>query len=474
MDGQDGTRDVPNPTGPSRLRPAVLAVLALLGAAGGSILLLSTNRPEGRARPDGSQAMQQAQQEKQFVSELTAAIQELLPGKTFDFNEAEFSVRVGDNTTLHLTNVFRSWQGLGAPERRKLIENAIGAPHSTATAVPSSFSEAAPRLMPKIRDLATRGIAALGAELQNAKAAMVVERPLGEHLRIIVVYDGGTYFADVTEENLAKWGRKAEETIATAIANFKASNRDARFHRIMAGVYVADAHDNFDSSRLLLDDAIGLLELRGRPLAFPVHRDFLAITGDEDPDGIKKVAEMMEEERTNPYPISVIPLRFESGHWSTFRLLLTTAAGRTLESYRVREYEQIYEEQKGLLEKLAEPRHDDAYVASFDVIEDNERGFLDSYSTWGDGLPTLLPITGQIGFVSDPTSAKHGLLRKMFSKKKPWVAMARFEDALRVAGHRMKKIEGDPPRYRVESFPTAEEFKAMGAVEVRGKASPKE
>jgi hypothetical protein len=429
-----------------------------------SFVLVSCTRETGKPTEPTRETrteMSESDQKKQFVSELTAALQHHAPGRTFDYVDSEFVIRFGDRTPMNLANIFSSWQTTKDPEqKRQLILNAASLPKTMGTAIPEKFDDARPRLLPKVRDLPTKGIAALGAELRGSKAAVSVERSLGDQLRITVVYDGDGYMADVLDYYLPKWQLSADDVFAAAILNLKAQ-RDS-FKNVSPGVYLAAKNDNYDSSRILLAEEIEKFQLKGKPLAFAVNRDFLLITGHEDLHGQQKALELVQGEFEKPYPISVVPLLFDSGRWQTHRLPLDTEVGRAFENLRVQEQAVVYRDQQELLEKLSEARRDDVFVATLNVIDDKERGGFDSYCAWSDGVVSLLPEAGRIAFVSSPATEQN-FIQKIFAKKKPWMAEARFEDALKVLGHRMKKLDTVPVRYRVESFPTPDEFNAMGA-----------
>lgn len=257
--------------------------------------------------------MQQEEHRKRFVSELTTAIRRSSPDAKIDVDDAEFSIRIGDRPPVNLVNIFGTWRDLNTRERETLIASVIGAPRTMAEAIPESFAEARLQLMPKIRNMATKGMAELVAEQEGRIASRPAERPLGDYHRLMVVFDGNDFMADVSEDILGKWGRSTEEVIKVAIDNFEKRNSRQPFLQVEPGVYMATRRDNYDSSRFLLDGAVMRLGLRGQPLAFPVNRDFLAITGDEDFAGIRRIAEMIDEERNKPYPISTVPLRRESG-----------------------------------------------------------------------------------------------------------------------------------------------------------------
>ncbi len=401
----------------------------------------------------------------QFVSEVLATLQLLSPGRAFDFNGVDFSVRFGDGTAVQLGNLFQAWLASGPSQRQLLLRNIADVARANEAPVPERFADVADRLFPRLRDLASQSLAGLALELEGKQMATSVEKRLGNHLRVGVVYDGDGFIADVTSDHLDRWECSPDQLFDIAAANLR-RYAQTTFRSPSPGVFVASGRDPYEAARCVLPE-ISQLPVRGKPLAFAVHRELLIVTGDEDRDALRFVGELIESEWQRPYGISVVPLRFARGEWRTHRLAGSAEAIRRLQNLSVTESANLYQQQAGVLERLTQSRGEATFVAPFKVVEEEGDGALDSYCTWSEGMTSLLPETGRIGFVRPPDVATaRTALGKLLARKKAWAAMARFEDVVRVVGHRMQRVEMYPVRYRVDSFPSKRELAEMGAVEI--------
>jgi hypothetical protein len=126
------------------------------------------------------------------------------------------------------------------------------------------------------------------------------------------------------------------------------------------------------------------------------------------------------------------------------------------ERVRTKEFAQIYEQQKKLLEKLLEKDDLDIFVASFLIHEDQESGRLRSACSWTRDVVALLPGTDLVCFV-DPLRPRGEELVGCF----PW------DQVERCCGHLLKRADHRPRRFHVESFPSEEHFREMASARVQ-------
>ena len=107
---------------------------------------------------------------------------------------------------------------------------------------------------------------------------------------------------------------------------------------------------------------------------------------------------------------------------------------------------QDYAEQKELLDKLHEMSGKDIFVPSFSVMQHKQTGQRINYCLWTAGAISLLPRTERVVFGGED--------------REP--VMAPWEKVVEVVGHLMTPMGMYPERFRVETFPSAEELAAMG------------
>lgn len=104
-----------------------------------------------------------------------------------------------------------------------------------------------------------------------------------------------------------------------------------------------------------------------------------------------------------------------------------------------------------MLDAIHEKEQLDIYVGSFSAFESKETGKLRSYCVCTRGVLSLLPRTDLIGFCDVNLPEGQQLL-----------GLFNWERVKAVCGHLLKKTEDILPRYRVEQFPTEEDFQALG------------
>ena len=92
---------------------------------------------------------------------------------------------------------------------------------------------------------------------------------------------------------------------------------------------------------------------------------------------------------------------------------------------------------------------DAGYVSQYAI--DTEKGSPEgsrSRCAWSEGVPTLLPTTDRSAFVHDPSGT-------------PTVILVPWADAAPIIGHHFKPAAEQPPRTRMDTFPTAAELSAL-------------
>jgi len=113
---------------------------------------------------------------------------------------------------------------------------------------------------------------------------------------------------------------------------------------------------------------------------------------------------------------------------------------------------QSYAGQKSLLDDLNQRHGADVFVASATVVEKD--GLLRSYSTWTEGVDTLLPRTELLVFI------------KLHEGQLEQSLMLAWDVAADLASHLMEATDFSPVRYRVRSFPDAALWSRLQAAQV--------
>ncbi len=352
--------------------------------------------------------------------------------------------------SMFLENMYLS--SVGSPERRDAtIANAVSLLSVADFALPGDFAVAREHLLPRVRDVASRGIGALGSELRlDAGVSPVVERPFAGHLREVLVYDMESSVTDVTVEAAAKWNVSESELFLLARRNL-ASRSSAFVAR--DGMFVAEQGDTYDAARVLLvEEQPFRSKLRGRPVAFLPNRTTLLVMGEDDVDAITRASDASLEAEGG-YPISVQPVVATDGGWVTWRPTRPALAAR-IAGLRRAELQATYGEQKALLDALHARHGVDISVAN--LLEKDQR----TLATWSEGVHSWLPEADDVAFSSETAQG-------------PLVRTASFETALKVMGGSMRRLPDlEPPRWEVTTFPSERQFRAMRVKVLKRKGSP--
>jgi hypothetical protein len=156
-------------------------------------------------------------------------------------------------------------------------------------------------------------------ELQGAKLTAGQQRTLSEALGDATGIGIGVDSADsimlATDKQLASWKLAFVEAKTIAIANLRAM--DIGFDKVAPGVWASTAHDNYDSSRLLLVDEITALGLSPPVVAMIPNRDSLFLASGKDAAALLAMADLAEpaaRPRQARQPLSAAESRRRTEH----------------------------------------------------------------------------------------------------------------------------------------------------------------
>jgi hypothetical protein len=115
-----------------------------------------------------------------------------------------------------------------------------------------------------------------------------------------------------------------------------------------------------------------------------------------------------------------------------------------------------YQEQKTALKKYYDRSGDNVFVATFSLYSAPwDRQAVVSGAAWTEGIVSILPRTDMITFVRAPPGPDAESL------------LVRWADVKRICAHLLRKIDEDPDRYRVETFPTGDTWQQLKSVEIQ-------
>ena len=378
-----------------------------------------------------------------FVRAADETLRHLGVTGSIDYDDDLFAFRMEGDRTVMLGNLFGRWQSLAAREADEYLTTALHGLLAEADQ-PKSLAEARDRLFPGVRDRATIESARWMAELSGSTPVGIPHRFVGTSILAVLVVDSPSTMMMVNDQHIEDWDADFDEAFAIAVANLQDSTEVARWGQVGGSVYASLWNDDYDASRLLLDATIDPLELVGDPVAFVPHRNRLIVTGADDAQGLSIAMELTERELDQPSQISAVPLVRRNGTWADFELPDDHPAAPALRRLRAADRSLAYGSTTPLIQSVV---GDGTYVANSILAEKDD--VIVSSATWVDGGPSIIPEVDQILFFKD--------------QETNW--MVAWHDVVAHVGDLMQPTDFYPTRFRVESFPTADQLAAMPLVE---------
>ncbi|HLM46092.1 MAG TPA: hypothetical protein VK458_19635 [Myxococcaceae bacterium] len=432
-----------------------LALVGTLGLGGCAAPLRASTR---EARAAEAQLAEHAEGQEQASPEQEQAERDAFARRAMDALRASgetrpihyeadgFLLRLGDKdaSTVFLANFFDEYLS-GPPEQRDEVLARLARVRDLPD-MPETLAEARPNLLPVVRSRTFFEQLPLVMKSEPGKPAPITWKPLGGFLGVGLAFDGPDTLRYLGPNELARWGVSFEQALGIAMGNLRPRSTEP-LEQLAPGTCKAPWEDSYAASRMLLDEVVRRCKVRGEPVVVVPHRDLLLITGSEDEDGLRQVAEKSLRALMAPRALDGRAMCLTAKGWVPFmpeRLSNAWGGLRKLELFtRARDYD----EQTQRLEKLYEERGEDVFVAAFTPYQD-EHGRSLSYAVWLKGVDTLLPRT-EVIFFMDPA----------LGEEAPPVAIGRWDEVAKEAGGLLLPVEGlYPERYRVKGFPSEEQL----------------
>ena len=424
------------------------------------------------------------------------------------YNVEKFSI-TGNRTpcTLNLHNLHADYRRAFEEAKEELLNTSLDF-FCNPPEMPKSFPDAADKLYPVIINRWIEDIQSLEISEVDERD---VTRPLTDNLAVALVCDYPTATVFVTQQSLSDWnvdeniafcsamanlqklfqqrvmrGQRtslsdfaaergvAEEDVVAALHPFEgALNRpvpqsedvesfmvgltweDMGFGKTaqVDGLYVSVGDDWYSGARILIPEWIRMLPVDGDHVVMVTKQDFLFVTGSENEEGLRVMAEAIRDGGSVSHPVSNIPIRLTDDGWETY---LPPSDHPTHEIFKVlhhREMGGIYARQQEALWSI-----DSAFVSSYTAVKYQGMENCESYAVWTRGIEQILPRTDYIAFMSFDRE------KERVTTDAPPVPWA---DVQEIVGHLTEETDYSPPRYRTRSFPSDEELQRLNAAEER-------
>lgn len=361
--------------------------------------------------------------------------------EVYDIDEE--SVAVG-NTVITLTNLRAKWHQLEDNERVGWLTAAVQALLSPPE-LPDrleTVEHLRPGLRPRAMLESTRlAGASAGAEGFTASTRPTIPFvPLGGEIVIVLLWDGPVTMSMVNQAQLNQWGARFEELLPIAINNLRDTD-DAGWTAVENRVWSSLNDDDYAGARLLIPGYLDQTGLAGELVVAHPNRDLLIICAADDAEGIQTLCGLALDDLAAPSPISFRPIVGSPGNW---RLLKLPESHPAYQEWKRLNYVDLKLSYDSVQEPLQHFLQGELVVAGASIIHDPD-GSSQSYCTWTEGVPSLLPRTDNVDLVSR-TGA---------------VLTVEWESLHEQVRTMMEPTEHYPEMWRVVSFPSDQDLQRL-------------
>ncbi len=350
-----------------------------------------------------------------------------------------------------LNHAFNEFNAAPAHEQDKVLARRLWSLLDKGVAPPKE--EVLKSVLPRLREptyhaVLERQLAAQVDDLAERELLKVPHRSLNDELEVNAVFDLPTSAMDVTASRLQHWEMTLAELEAVALANLRAKSKEP-FREVSSGMWAAPWGDGHDAARLMLDELIVGLKVKGEQIAMVPAATVLMIAGSEDDSALAMMAEVAKDAVQDPRSISGVAFKRTPEGWRAWLPPKTCAAYDKLYFLALQSHANGYTQQKELLDAWYEYTGEKQFVARFSAFR-TDAGEIYTCTPWTEGVDGLLPRTDRIDFVR--------LLNEAEGATEAKVWPAKFDVALEVVGRLMKRTEDRPERWKTTGFPSDAEL----------------
>ncbi|MBO0728194.1 MAG: hypothetical protein J2P57_02975 [Acidimicrobiaceae bacterium] len=367
-----------------------------------------------------------------FAREMARLVREITGVKPQIRPDFSLSI-VSRDVTMNLENIFAECARREPAERLELMRRAIRGVFDHPPK-PTTWAEAAPRLMPAVRATSVAALAGRDG---------AIRRQLVPFVQLMCAIDFPDSMTFATESDLKTWGVSQTEAEQAAGANLVANAIDLA---VVGPVATILGPDGYCTSWLATPATLWPMvsKLFGHDsVIIPVSRDHVKIVDTSDPKVIcRQLTDALAAFPEEPRQVSPVPYLIREDHIETWdpppdhpAVPLIQHAERLLALVE-------YERQKDVLQGLSDKTGEDVFVGGY-VLMERPDGSVWSWTGWSSRVTNgLMPQADYICAGTDEQAAD------MFFV--PW------KSAMAIAGEYLVREPGyDPPRWRYRGWPDA-------------------
>lgn len=303
-----------------------------------------------------------------------------------------------------------------------------------------------PRLRVLLKDSSYPDYIALvnSLDLPDGKQSPLVFERLTGNIIACCIEEGVHSLRFVTESDLVGWG--VNSTTALADAKENVCRLPYQISDPTPTRYVLN-DDSFIASRFVNPRMFDEIAIKGELVAVIPDRDTFFVADSADLQTVACLALLAKQQlEDGERVITAQPFVLREGNWQVYEPpeAIRSVFSNVALQFRASNWADF----KSALEKELMHRGHDIFVASLTVREEPGIEIHHSMAVWSKGVDTILPVVDRVYFHDDDLDATR---------------VAVWANVAQVMSTAMRREAGLPERYRVRSFPNAEQFVAMGA-----------
>lgn len=341
-------------------------------------------------------------------------------------------------------------------EVNAIIETATSSVLELGDQVPDTYEEARDNLYPHIQDPYTTA----QSELQLGHGGPDIHTPffhVAGTFAVVMAYDLPKFRVILSSDTTDRWDVDFEQVLSEAVHRlYEISHTEYGMYEDQEHVYYSTWHDGYDASRILVPELWQSLEVNGDHVIFVPNSDLLIITGSNDLEGLRMGLGELQAAAEKRRPLPPIPLVYIDNEVQRFILSKDHELYWDFARLENMHFNQIYSDQKELLERTFESLTNEYFVAKYVLLEDPEGKTFSASTLTDDGVATLLPETDYIYFVRVTGEGEDdGEI----------LAIGSLARVVEIAGDIFEETSFYPPRFKAVKFPTEEQLAKIGMEE---------
>ncbi len=371
-------------------------------------------------------------------------------GWTVDFVNFAVSREIESGPqVLHLTRLYHDYLSRESPTNFQMLTKHIDA-LLTSRPLEQGDARMISGLLPCLRTYIT--FQQMNESYHFEPSEEFVYFPYADVLGVGLVIDKGETQQHLRHPDLEKLNLTVEEAVEISVNNLEKLSTGSTFRIVQPGFYTSPWKDLYDGARLMLTDLFSNLEVKGEIVALSPAPDALFVTGSQDAQGLELLVELGHSMMDgNPNSVAAWPLVLRDGIWQPFTLPADDPAFNTINFYRLKILEQLYQAQATVLADAA-MKAAGTFVAPFVIDQDEQTEILFSKTSVLEDTVCIVPEADVVEF-----------FRRGSSGKKECVGRAPFGHvALVMNQYMLKDPAARPVRWHLSTFPSEAELNQIG------------